>query len=236
MYYKQAAPVSSNYHLATSWRFDTGYRSYPEDRVTAARYAAAYNNRTVGFRGVGRQNLKNYPELSGVGVIFHTLQRAASLDLNAGRGKEEAAFKTGWLLLQEPYFGPESGLAKAKADNLKNLARKKSARVAFEEKYTRQVYGDHLWLHPFDSAAVEAVDMALLQDVYGRAFGDFAHLSVFITSDLDRAEIEALVCKYVASLQGEYPYQKAATAWPKPVLKGRQRIEETNAPESEPVS
>ena len=236
VYYKQAAPVSSNYHLATSWRFDTGYRSYPEDRITAARYAAAYNNRTVGFRGLERQNLKNVPELSGVAIIFHTQQRAASLDLNAGRGKEEAAFKTGWLLLQEPYFGPESGLAKAKADNLKNLARKKSARVAFEEKYTRQVYGDHPWLHPFDSAAVEAVDMALLQDVYGRAFGDFAHLSVFITSDLDRAEIEALVCRYVASLQGEYPYQKAATAWPKPVLKGRQRIEETNAPESEPVS
>jgi len=236
VYYKQAAPVSSNYHLATSWRFDTGYRSYPEDRITAARYAAAYNNRTVGFRGLERQNLKNVPELSGVAIIFHTQQRAASLDLNAGRGKEEAAFKTGWLLLQEPYFGPESGLAKAKSDNLKNLARKKNARTAFEEKYTRQVYGDHPWLHPFDSAAVEAVDMALLQDVYSRSFGDFAHLSVFITSDLDRAEIEALVCRYVASLQGSYPYRKAATAWPKPVLKGRQRIEETNAPESEPVS
>lgn len=236
VYYKQAAPVNSNYHLASTWRFDTGYRSYPADRVTAARYAAAYNNRTVGFRGIERQGLKNYPELSGVGIIFHTQQQAASLDLNAGRGKAEAAFKTGWLLLQEPYFGTDNGLAKAKADNLKNLARKKSARVAFEEAYTRQLYGDHPWLQPFDSAAVEAVDRALLRDVYARAFGDFAHLSVFITSDLDRAEIESLVCRYVASLQGAYPYQKVSTAWPKPVLKGRRRIEETHAPESEPVS
>ena len=210
--------------------------AFPGSRLAAARYAAAYNNRTVGFRGVGRQNLKDYPELSGVGIIFHTLQRAASLDLNAGRGKEEAAFKTGWLLLQEPYLGEEAGLEKTKADNLKNLGRKPNPRTAFEDKYTKQVYGDHPWLHPFDSAAIEAVDMALLREVYERAFTDFAHLTVFITSDLDRADIEAYVCQYVASLQGEYPYQKTATALPKPVLKGRQLITETNAPESEPVS
>ena len=236
VYYRQAAPVKSNVHLATIWRFDTGYRSYPADRLTAARFAAAYNNRTLGFRGVERQALRNFPELSGVNILTRTLQQAASVELSAARGREEAAFKTGWLLLQEPYLGTPAALEKNQADNLKSMGRKKNPRTAFEEEYTRQVYGDHPWLHPFDSAAVKAVDMALLQEVYARAFTDFSHLSVFITSDLDRADIEAYVCRYVASLQGDYPYEKTATAFPKPVLKGHRQITETRARESEPVS
>ena len=72
--------------------------------------------------------------------------------------------------------------------------------------------------------------MALLREVYEREYTDFSHLSVFITSDLDRADIEAYVCRYVASLQGEYPYQKTATALPKPVLKGRQLITTSASP------
>ena len=236
VYYRQAAPVKANVHLATIWRFDTGYRSYPADRLTAARFAAAYNNRTLGFRGIERQALRSFPELSGVNILTRTLQQAASVELSAARGREEAAFKTGWLLLQEPYLGEAAGLEKTQADNLKYLGRKKNPRTAFEEEYTRKVYGDHPWLHPFDSAAIEAVDMALLREVYARAFTDFGHLSVFITSDLDRAEIESYVCRYVASLQGDYPYGKTATATPRPVLKGRQLITETRARESEPVS
>ena len=236
VYYKQAAPVKSNYHLVTSWRFDTGYRSYPAGRLGAARYAAAYNNRTLGFRGCDKQALRNCPELSGVDMLFHSLQKFSSLDVLAGRDRAETAFQAAWLLLQEPYFGTEGGLEKTKADNLRSLGRKKTAHVLFEEKYERQVYGGHPWLQPIDSAAVEAVDMELLREVYSRAFSDFSHLSLFITSDLDRADIEAYVCKYVASLRGVYPWQKTATAYPKPVLKGRQLITETNPRESEPFS
>ena len=40
----------------------------------------------------------------------------------------------------------------------------------------------------------------------------------------------------MASLRGVYPWQKTATAYPKPVLKGRQLITETNPRESEPFS
>lgn len=236
VYYRQAAPVKSSYHLFTSWRFEGGYRNYPADRITSARFAAAYNNRTLGFRGCDRGALKNCAELSGVSITLHALQKASSLDLSAGRGREEAAFQAGWLLCQEPYFGTESGLEKAKADNLRSMGRKKTARVLFGEKYDRLVYGGHPWLQPIDSAAVEAVDMALLREVYGRTFTDFGHLAVFITSDLDRAAIEAYVCKYVASLQGDYSWKQTATAYPKPVLKGENLISETNAAESEPFS
>ena len=236
VYYKQAAPVTSNNHLVSTWRFDTGYRSYPADSVDVFRYAASYNNRTMGFRGCERPELKKYPELSGVSIITHALQTSASVDLAAGRGKEEAAFKTGYLLLMEPYYGKEGHLEQSKEDNLKRLGKEKSKRILFEEDYVRKVYGDHPWLHPMDSAAVEAVDMGVLREAYRRAFGDYSKLSVFICSDLDRSAIEGYVCKYVASLKGAYPYKKASTAAPRPVLKGYNRIEGVNPPESEPLS
>lgn len=236
VYYRKTAPMKSNDHLVVTFRFDTGYRSYPADRIDAARLAAAHNNRTLGFRGLDRIELKNCPELSGISIMTHALQQSASIDLLAGRGKEEAAFKTGWLMLMEPYFGKESRLERAKEDNLKRLARSKSPRQLFGEKCEDKVYGNHPWLHQPDSAAVQVVDMALLKEVWARAFGDFRSLKVFISSDLDRADIEDLVCRYVASLGGDYHYKKTNTQLPKPVLKGYNFISETNPPESEPVS
>lgn len=236
VYYRQAEPIKTNYHLVATWRFDTGYRSYPADNVDASRFAASLIHRTVGFRGLERPELKNSPELSGVNIITHTLQQAASIDIDASLGKEEEAFKAGWLLLMEPYFGKENTLERTKEDRLKQLARKKSPRTLFDERYEREVYGNHPWLHPIDSAAVQAVDMEFLKDTYARAFGDFGSLSLFICSDGDKAAIEEYVCKYVASLRGDYPYKKANTPLPRPVLKGRNLITETNPPESEPLS
>ncbi len=236
VYYRQAEPVKNNTHLFTSWRFDTGYRSYPADRINASRLAMAHNNRTVGFHGLERVELKNCPEMSGISIITHSLQQYASVDISAPRGKEETAFKTGWLLLMEPYFGKESRLEKAKEDRLKQLARSKSKRDLFDEKCERQVYGNHPWLQPVDSADVEAVNMDLAAKSWARSYGDFKHMKLFITSDLDPAGIEDYVCRYVASLQGPYPYRKTNTSLPKPVLKGCNYLSETNPPESEPVS
>lgn len=236
VYYKQAAPSKSNDHLVCTWRFDTGFRAYPADSVTACRFASSHNNRTVGFRGCERPDLKTYPELSGVNLITRTGHSAASIELTASRGKEEAAFKMAYLLLTEPYFGKESRLERAKEDNLKSLGRTKRPRMAFDESYIKKVYGDHPWLQPIDSAAVQAVDMDMLRDAYARMFGDYSNLSLYICSDLDQSSIEEFVCKYVASLHGVYPYRKTHTAYPVPVLRGYNLITETNAPESEPVS
>ena len=233
--YKQAAPVKTNEHLVATWHFDTGYRSYPAEDVVAARFAATYNNRTLGFRGRTRQELRSYPELSGVNILTRTGREAATIELGARRDRAEEAFKTAYLLISEPYFGTEQLLAKTREDNLRSISRK-SPRALFEERYTREVYGDHPWLQPFDTAAIEAVDMDLLREVHARAFTDLAQLTVFICSDLDRASVEDYVCRYVASLQGDYPFRAADTPFPAPVLQGDHLITETNAPESEPVS
>ena len=235
VYYRQAAPVKTNEHLVATWHFGTGYRSYPADRVVPARFAATYNNRTLGFRGCTRQELKSYPELSGVNILTRTGRDAATIELGARRDRAEEAFKTAYLLISEPYFGTERLLAKTREDNLKSISRK-SPRALFEEQYTREVYGGHPWLQPFDTVSIEAVDMELLREVHARAFTDLAHLSVFICSDLDRASVEDYVCRYVASLQGSYPYRPADTPFPAPVVRGERLLTATNPPESEPVS
>ena len=236
VFYKKAEPLKSNYHLSMSYRFDTGYRSYPEDRVTASRFAASYATRTVGFRGLEKTDFKNYPELSGFSVLFHPTQRSSNIEVSAGKGKEENAFKSVYLMLSEPFFGREPQLARAKEDNLKSLARTKRPRAIYDENCVKTVYGDHPWLQVMDSTAIQAVDLDFVKEVFNRAYGDFGHMTLFICSDLDRALIEDYVKRYVATLSGEWAYTKSKTAFPSPVIKGYTLLEETNKPESEPVS
>jgi zinc protease len=234
VYYKKAHPVTSNYHLAMQYRWDTGARSYNPDKLTPSRFAAAYLAQNLGFRGLEKPEFKNYPELSGFGFSVSAAKSRAAISITAGKGKEENAFKTAFLTLSEPYFGKQ--LEKSKENNLKSLARKKRPVVLFEERCDREVYGNHPWMQVIDSAAVEAVDMALVEDVFHRAFGDFKNMSVFICSDLDKSVIEDYVCRYVASLNGDYPYRKSSVKAPAPQVKGTMLIEETHKPESEPLT
>lgn len=237
VYFRKAAPVKSNDHLVMTFRFATGFRSLPADRLASSRFAASYDCRNTGFRNCIHGEFKNYPELSGIGCILSNSYRASQLELTAGAGKQENAFRLASLMLSEPCFGNPEKLSKSKEDYLRNLAKKKSPRTLFEEKYRKEVYGSHPWMAPIDSAAVEAVDEELLKEVYSRMTGDPKSLKLFITSDLDRSEIETLVLRYVGSLKGSgSKYKLTRTAYPTPVIKGRRLISETNAPESEPVS
>ncbi len=234
VYYKQADPVASHYHLAAIWRWDTGAKSYRQELITPSRIAASYLGGNLGFRGVEKQDYKNYPELSGFSLLVSALRTKTAMTVIAGKGHEENAFKTVYLTLTEPYFGKR--LEKTKENELKSLARKKSNTTLFDERCTREVYGNHPWLQVVDSAAVEAVDMALVEDVFHRAFGDYRNLSVFICSDQDRATVEDYVCRYVASLSGDYPYEKAQVKAPVPLVKGTLTITEEHKPESEPLT
>ena len=234
VYYKKADPVASHYHMAAIWRWDTGAKSYREDLITPSRIAASYLGGNLGFRGVEKQDYKNYPELSGFSLTISALRTKTAMTVTAGKGREEDAFKAVYLTLTEPFFGKR--LEKTKENELKSLARKKSNTTLFDERCTREVYGNHPWLQVVDSAAVEAVDMALVEDVFHRAFGDYRNLSVFICSDQDRATVEDYVCRYVASLQGEYPYEKSKVKAPMPLVKGTLTITEEHKPESEPLT
>ena len=202
--------------------------------MTESRVAAGYLAHSLGFRGMEHQEFKSYPELSGFSMMVSALRTKTAITVTAGKGKEETAFKTVFLSLTEPCFGDR--LEKTKENNLKSLARKKSPATLFEERCDREVFGNHPWMQQIDSAAVQAVDMALVQDVFNRAFGDYKNLSVFICTDLGRAEVQDYVCRYVASLTGDYPYKKSKVKAPAPQVKGVMTITEENKPESEPLT
>ena len=236
VYYRQAPVVSSSDHLVMDWHFETGFRNYRADLIGPSRMAASYLQRNLAFRDARREDFKNYPEMAGVSSSITSGYKSASLEFNAGREGAGTAFKMARLMLTEPGFGDASELDRYKENTLKSLSREKNKRLLFEEKCQRKVNGNHPWQQEIDSAAVLAVDMNLVREVYARLFGDTGALSVFITSDLDRAEIESLVCRYVASpLEGK-SFDRTNTPYPRPVLKGRNVIREQNPPQSEPLS
>lgn len=218
VYYKPLQAMTASHHLAMEFRWNSGAAAYDPEKITASRMAASYMSMHLGFRGLEKQEFKNYPELSGLGMMVSALRSKTAISMVVNKGKEENAFKAVYLSLTEPYFGKQ--LEKTRENQLRSLAKEKNPRTLFEERCDREVFGEHPWLAAIDSAAVEALSEELLMDVFHRAFGDFSHMQLFISSDLERSQIEEYVCRYVASLNGDYPYRKTKVKAPAPLVKG----------------
>ena len=236
VFYKEAAPVKDGNHLVMTLLFDTGYRSFDPEKVTASRFAAAYNKRNTGFRDCSRPDMKNYPELSGMNLTLSGGDQAARIEISSRADKAETAFKAAWLQLSEPYFGKPGDLKRQKAVQLKSLGKQKSKRELYDRKCRDLEYGNHPWMDDLDSAAVQAADMALVEDVFKRFYGDITSMKAVICSDLPRDEIRTLVEKYLASLDVPYPYQKGKYLQAKPAFKGRLEIKESNPPAAAPYT
>ena len=228
VFYKHAAPAEGSDHLSMTWLFDTGLKTLDQENITAARYATNFLRRNAGSRGHNHGDYKNYPEMSGVNIMIGGGTNSAKIDVTARADKAETAFKAAWLQVMEPYMGSERELDNAKAATLKSLGKDPGPRNLFDEKARDTLYRHHPWMHKIDSAAVEAVDMPLVEDVYRRNYGDVANLRVIICSDLEEAQIRDLVAKYVASLTGDYPYRKGRYLPAAPAFKGTLHYEESH--------
>jgi zinc protease len=236
VYYKESAPVRSGSHLSMTLLFDTGYAAFEPERVTASRYALNYDKRNTGFRGFEKPEMKNCPELSGVAVMLGGNSSSGRIDITARKDRVENAFKAAYLQLTDPCFGSERLLQQQKTAALKSLGKKKSPKNLFDERCRKETYGDHPWMHEIDSMAVEATDLALLEDVYRRYYGDIPEMKVVLCTDQPKEEILPLVERYLASLNFPYPYTKGKYLPSKPVVKGMHSIEESHAPVSAPFT
>ena len=236
VYYKEAEPVKKDDHLVMQFVFDTGFKVFDPDSVTAARYALSYAKRNTGFGGVAKAEQKNYPELSGIKLMLMGNSQDARLLVTSVADKAETAFSAACLQISDPYFGEERLLESNKAASLKSLGKKKTPKDLFEERCNREIYGNHPWLQEVDSASVQAASLASVADAYKRYWGDIASLKVIICSDIPRSEIESLVEKYIAALSDNYPYPKGKRLYFKPVAKGRMEIIDTADAVSAPFS
>ena len=216
--------------------FDTGYRVFDPAQVTASRYALNYLKRNAGFRGWEKPQMKNSPELAGVSVMIGGNAASGRIDVTARRDRIENAFRAAYLQLTDPCFGSERLLRQQKAAALKSLAKKKTPKNLYEERCRLVAYGDHPWMREIDSAAVEATDLALLEDVYRRYYGDIASMKVVLCSDLPREEILPLVEQYLASLDIPFPYKKGTYLPSKPIVKGAEVVFETHDPVAAPYT
>ncbi len=236
VFYKHAAPAEGSDHLSMTWLFDTGYKALEQDNITAGRYAVHYNRRTAGSRGRSHGDWRHYPELSGIKLMLGGGTNSARIDITARTDRTETAFKLAWLQVMEPYFGTDSELENAKAASLKSLGKEPSPRNLFDDKTQEMIFGDHPWQQKIDSTSIEAVDLPLLEDVYRRSYSDISTLKVIICSDLEEDLIREMVCTYVASLGGGYPYSKGKYLPATPTFKGELRYEESHTPLSEPLT
>ena len=236
LYYKASAPVRSGQHLSMTLLFDTGYRVFDPDRITASRYALNYDKRNTGFRGFEKTEMKNCPELAGVSVMIGGNSSSGRIDVTARKDKVEQAFQAAYLQLTEPCFGTERLLQQQKSAALKTLGKKKTPKNLFDERCRKVTYGDHPWMQETDSAAVESVTSELLEDVYRKYYGDVPGMKAVLCSDLPREEVVPLVERYLASLDIPYPYRKGEYLPSKPVVKGLAEVFETNDPVSAPFT
>ena len=236
VFYKQAEPVKSGQSLYMTLLFDSGYKAYEQDKVDASNFAMGYNKRNAGFRNCSKNEFRNYPELNGVSIIMSNVPQAGRIMISSRADKVETAFKSAYLQLTEPYFGTKRDLELYKAQQLKSLGKKKSARNLYDIKCRDIAYGKHPWLNELDSAAVNATDMALLEDSYKRIYGDISHMKLVLCSDLPRERIATLVEQYIASLDTSYPYTMGKYLPVKPVIKGRKAIKEQNKPVAAPYT
>lgn len=220
VYWTPSDSVRSNTHLAIDIFFDTGYNAFPQDKVTSAKFVSGYLFRHLGLGGHAVSELRNSPECAGVNISSYIGQRYSLISATADRRSPEKCFSMVYGLLSDPCFATEATLRKTVRDNLRSLGKKKGNDDLFKEEAGRLKYASHPWKAEFDSVSVEAVDMDFVKDVYTRSFGDFSGMSVYISSDLGRPEIEALVSKYVASLDGIYEVKMSRTPFPDPAYKG----------------
>lgn len=214
--------------------FNSGYRVFPQDKIGASRYAAAFLKRHAGFRGVDRTALSNYPELLGVTSSIDVGRRQMGLTLTSTKDKAENAFKLAHLQFTDPYLAGPDELAREKAASLKALDREKTDTELFNEKDEKIRYGSDPWRADFDSTAIEAVDFSLVEKLYSDMFSDPSAMTVYITSDLPRDTIEEYVSKYLASITGHGKPTLAAYHPAVPVYRGKNMLEETYTAKSEP--
>ena len=236
VYYKEAAPVKTGNHLSMTLLFDTGYKCFEQDKINASRFALSYCKRNAGFRDCAKPELRNYPEMAGVGVMLSGGNNSARIEVTAEKGKAETAFKAAYLQLTEPGFGGDRLISLHKASALKSLGKVKTPKNLYEERVRDFTYGGHPWMREMDSLSVEMTDKDLIEDVFRRYYGDIAGMKVVLCSDLPREEIRGYVERYIASLSADYPYTKGKYLPAVPAIKGAQNYSETNPPVSAPLS
>jgi len=227
--------VKNNIHLSMSCRFSGGYNRLDQEKIAASEFAISYLRRFSGYRNIGRLNFKNYPAIADINSFVSAKENSSSLAFATSAKKMEDAFRCLHLQIMDPYFSTERDLKKFSAEKLKNLGQPLTSRTKFDIDNEVAEFGPHPWLVEVDSAAVNAVDMAFVKDVFTRLYGDVKSMTLYVCTDASREQIEDYICKYVASINRDYPYALAKIKPIRPTFKGIKEFTRTEKPVNAPL-
>ncbi|MBQ9722128.1 MAG: insulinase family protein [Bacteroidales bacterium] len=235
VYWMPCDQVKSATHLVMDLRFSTGYRTLQQDKIAESKAATSYMMRNMGFASNTASDIAGSPLCSGVQVAFNFDKEYSGINVSSGAKDVEAAFKMVQNYLVRPYFDTEKNLDKYKSDNLRLLGRVIGSTQKFSREQNKVRYDNHPWEVYVDSAAVKALDMNMVREVYDRAFGNPSEMEVFICSDLERDEIAALVEKHIAAIPGSSDVYEKSTVDPfLPAYQGKTTLDKTYPLQSAP--
>ena len=213
VYYRPCESLKKANRIRIEYIFENGgYNAIDLSNKAKASYALSYMRRMTSLRGMEKAALSQQPALLGINNIISVSSAYSSVVITGP--KLEDAFKVGNIQLTEPYFGTDKELKRSIRQSLKSIS---------EPKQPMQEFADSVnaILLPYspmrgvdlDTASVEAVDLAFVEDCFNRAFGDISGMKVFIASDYDEETVKDCVCKYIASIPA-----KSGPAVPKAAL------------------
>ena len=234
VYWIPSKEVRSDIHLAMELRFDTGYKTLPQDGIGAAKAATSYIGRNAGFGATGLNDITSSPECGGVRITFGFDKGHSAIKVAAGKDDAETAFRMAHQYLSVPYFDTEANLKRFKANNLRLLGNAEGPLRKFERERTAAKMPGHPWTSYVDSAAVAALDMDIVKDTYNRCFSNPEDMTVFICSDLDETAVKDMVEKYLASWNSGFKPAKTEAAPYVPSYSGSHTLDRTYPATSAP--
>lgn len=200
--------VKSDVNIAMEVRFDTGYRTWPQDNIGAGRAATSYISRNAGFSNATFNDISSSPDCGGVRMNFEFDKSYCSIKMSSNDDNAVNGFKMLNRYLCNPYFDSEANLKRFKANNLRMLRNASGNQREFDRGRNAARLGDHPWIAYTDSSDINSVDMAFVEDIYSRCFNSPEDMTVFICSDMDAETVRDLVEKYVASWTVDKTYDK----------------------------
>ena len=220
-YWLPCEKVKSATHLALDVRFNTGYRTWPQDKIAQSKAAASYISRNLGFAENTVTDISNSPECGGIRTSLNFEKDFVTMSLNTGDDDVENGFKMIQNYLSRPYFDTEKTLGRFRTDQLRSLSRPMSSTQKFGRELTAIKFGNHPWVDYIDSTDIKNLDLKFISEIYDRSFGNPSEMTIMICSDLDKELIRSLVEKHIASCKGSGNcYEKAKVAPFSPAYKG----------------
>lgn len=234
VWFTPCAPVKANTHLSVCVNFKTGLSSTGA-APSAERFANTYIARYAGFRGLDAVQVKNRQECSGVSYLISKNSSARSvIQLSSDGQNAEKAFAVLHLLVTEPYLGSENTFDKYQHNTLSSLKKKKTESALFEQDCRDIIYSGNPYRTSVDTAVVAATSLEDVQHIFDRHFTKFDDMEVFIATDLDKEDVKDYVCRYIASLTGDYAKEGKKVKPISPDYRGKNELVRTVDTKSSP--